>query len=176
MRSYSCFKHIFPECVQLSIVTQWEWEREAETGRHISLPLWHILQGYRSQSAWSWLSLTCYESITGWGWSITLGGEVEVGAGGGPRGGRELEGVSVGEAALLPVTHHAPLHDRQPCLARAQWGVWGLAVWAVTGQKDSKHFRQTLDLDRPRKTSLLEATERWISALFPRCSSYFGPT
>lgn len=50
---------------------------------------------------------------------------VEVGARGGPGG---LEGASVGEAALLPVIHHAPLHDRQPCLACAQWEVWGLTV------------------------------------------------
>ena len=52
-------------------------------------------------------------------------GGVEVGVRGRPGG---LEGVSVGEAALLPVTHHAPLHDRQPRLACAQWEVWGSTV------------------------------------------------
>lgn len=56
------------------MVTQRVWERKAQTGRHISLPLWHILQGNRSQTAWCWLSLTCYESIAGRGLSITLGG------------------------------------------------------------------------------------------------------
>lgn len=50
---------------------------------------------------------------------------VEVEAKGGSRG---LERASLGVATLLPVTHHAPLHDRQPCLASAQWEVWVLTV------------------------------------------------
>lgn len=71
MRSYSCFKHV--SLPSEGMVTQRVWEK-AQTGRHISLPLWHILQGNRSQTAWCWLSLTCYESIAGRGLSITLGG------------------------------------------------------------------------------------------------------
>lgn len=104
---------------------------------------------------------------------------VEAGARGRPGG---LEGASVGEAALLPVTHHAPLHDRQPCLACAQWEVWGSTVWAVIphsllpaantevrgwgSQKESKHSGQALVLYRPLKTSLLEAAEQLICPLF----------
>lgn len=55
---------------------------------------------------------------------------VEVGVRGRPGGcwGGEYGWASVGEAALLPVTHHAPLHDRQPCLACAQWEVSGSTV------------------------------------------------
>lgn len=52
-----------------------------------------------------------------------LGEGVEVGV-----GGESRVGPSVGEPALLPVTHQAPLHDRQPCLTGAQWEVWGSTV------------------------------------------------
>lgn len=46
---------------------------------------------------------------------------VEIGVRGQPGGGLDVEVFA--EAALVPVTHHALLHDRQPCLACAQWEV-----------------------------------------------------
>lgn len=49
---------------------------------------------------------------------------VEVGVRAQPQEGPRGEGGNVGETALLPVTHHAPLPDRQPRLARARWEVW----------------------------------------------------
>lgn len=123
MRSYSCFKHFFPQ-VRLALYRDSvSVGEEADTlafpygtfCKAIGVSLhdpdchWLVMKASRAEG---------YPSH--WG--------VEAGARGRPGG---LEGASVGEAALLPVTHHAPLHDRQPCLACAQWEVWGSTVWAV---------------------------------------------
>lgn len=174
MRSYSCLKHIFP-----SVWSSVWWLSECGRGRQrqadtlaspygtfctaIGVSLhdpdchWLVMKASRAEADPSL-----------WGM------EAEAIAGpGGP------EGASGGVATLLPVTHHAPLHDRQPCLACAQWEVWVLTVWAVVphslvavanteeGQQESKHSEQTLVLYRPWKTSQREAAEWWISALFP---------
>lgn len=73
IKSCSCFEGCFQMCLagygdSVSV------GREAETSGHISVLLWQTLQGYRSQPAWARLSLTCYESIADWGWSIASGG------------------------------------------------------------------------------------------------------
>lgn len=162
-------------------MTQWVWERKAETGRHISLPLWYILQGYRSQSAWYWLSWTCYESIAGWRWSITLGG--------GSWGEKTARGLEWGEHGRgSPVACHSPCTAAWPPTLSGLCTMGGLeldyeqlfpapsspAANEGEGQKKSKHSGQALVLYRPWKTSLLEAAEWWISALFPHWICYFG--
>lgn len=154
--------------------------REAETGRHISFPSWRTLQGYKSQSAWARLSLTCYESMADWGWSITLGGG-SWGERTARRGRGRPECVSIAEAALLPVTHHALLHDRQPCLACAQWEVRYSTVWAVPPRPPlltaanterpkgvkTPWMNITAVLYRPWKISRFETTRQWLCAPFP---------
>lgn len=101
---------------------------------------------------------------------------------------REVEPgcVSIAEAALLPVTHHALLHDRQPCLACAQWEVRYSTVWAVippllltaANTERPKGVKTpwtsfTAILYRPWKISRLEPSERWMRApFFPHLMSY----
>lgn len=118
-RSYSCFKTYFPKCVWSSV----SWLSKCGRGRQrqadtLSLPYGTFCTAIGvnlHDLDCHWL---CYESNAGWGWSITLGG-----GSWGERTARGARWASVGEAALLPVTHHAPLPDRQPCLACAQWEV-----------------------------------------------------
>lgn len=129
-------------------MTQEVWEREAETGRHISLPLWCILQGYRSQSAWSWLSLTCYESKAGPGWSITLGGgsRGESAAGGGGRRAR----VWVKPPCCLSLTMHRcmtanlvwPVHNGRSAAALYEQSV---LLPAANRRGEVKRSQNTVD-------------------------------
>jgi len=150
MRPYSCFKHI-----SHSEFSRVSWLSECGRGRQrqadtLAFPYGTFCEaiGVRLHDAdchWLVMKASRAEAYPShWG--------VEVGVRGRPGG---LEGVSVGEAALLPVTHHAPLHDRQPCLACAQWEVWGLTVWAVipysllpaanTEVEGAKRSQNTLD-------------------------------
>ena len=106
---------------------------------------------------------------------------VEVGVRGWPG---VLEGVSVGESALLPVTHHAAWpatssglctmgglgpdcmssHSLLPPPSSQQVGVWGeRGVWGAKGSQNITE--QTLVLHWALKTSLLKTAKQWISAL-----------
>lgn len=146
--------------------------RKAETGRHISLSLWHILQGYRSLSAWAWLSLTCYDQPHRLRLIHHFRGRGEgVGVSWWPRG---LDGRGSPVACHSPCTTAWPptlsgLHNGRSRTQLYEQSSPHSSSQQPTeeGQKESKYSGQALVLYRPWKTSLLEAAEQWISALFP---------
>lgn len=153
-------------------MTQWVWEEKQRQADTLAFPYGTSCKAIGvclHEPDCHWLVMI---SLTGWGWSITFGEEGKgVGVSWWPRG---LDGRGSPVACHSPCTTAWPptlsgLHNGRSRTQLYEQSSPHSSSQQPTeeGQKESKYSGQALVLYRPWKTSLLEAAEQWISALFP---------